>query len=388
MTSCVDLVNTDVIIIISSEKAIQKIQNINPNFIILSEFKGWRENITRQCKVCGDIRTVHARCLIEKKKNGELRRCPACIAKEQSKLRRKSHEQFVHELNQINCNIKILGKYVNTSTKILCQCLIDGCEWMATPHTLLEGHGCPECSHRKQNWRTNEKFIEEMKQKHPPIIPLEEYVNANKSIKFHCNKCGYEWQTSPNILLTKEDYGCPKCNGYAPVTEQEMIDRLAIVNPNIEYVNGYRGIVQHANFHCKICGHDWHTPPNSVLHGRGCPICNMSRGEEKIKNFLDSLKISYERQYKFENCKDIKQLPFDFYILHKNMCIEYDGEQHFIPVRFGKNETELQIMEKFTAQQKRDQIKNEYCEKNNIMLIRIPYTEYQNIENILNKYLA
>ena len=70
------------------------------------------------------------------------------------------------------------------------------------------------------------------------------------------------------------------------------------------------------------------------------------------------------------------------------MCIEYDGEQHFIPVRFGKNETELQIMKKFVTQQKRDQIKNAYCEENNIMLIRIPYTEYQNIENILNKYLA
>ena len=45
-------------------------------------------------------------------------------------------------------------------------------------------------------------------------------------------------------------------------------------------------------------------------------------------------------------------------------------------------------MEKVVAQQKRDQIKNAYCEENNIMLIRIPYTEYQNIENILNKYLA
>lgn len=34
-----------------------------------------------------------------------------------------------------------------------------------------------------------------------------------------------------------------------------------------------------------------------------------------------------------------------------------------------------------------DKIKNEYCRNNNIKLIRIPYTEIRNINNILKKEL-
>ena len=35
----------------------------------------------------------------------------------------------------------------------------------------------------------------------------------------------------------------------------------------------------------------------------------------------------------------------------------------------------------------RDTIKNDYCKKNNINLIRIPYWEFDNIEKILNREL-
>ena len=44
--------------------------------------------------------------------------------------------------------------------------------------------------------------------------------------------------------------------------------------------------------------------------------------------------------------------------------------------------------EKFKSQQYRDKIKTEYCKNNNIKLIRIPYTDFDNIEKILNKYIA
>lgn len=50
------------------------------------------------------------------------------------------------------------------------------------------------------------------------------------------------------------------------------------------------------------------------------------------------------------------------------MClIEYDGEQHYKPVEFFGGE------EGFKNAQYRDKIKNDYCENNNINLIRLPY---------------
>lgn len=60
------------------------------------------------------------------------------------------------------------------------------------------------------------------------------------------------------------------------------------------------------------------------------------------------------------------------------MCIEYDGIQHFEPL-FGEIEFEETI--------KRDKIKSGYCEKNNIKLLRINYTNFENIPKILESVL-
>ena len=69
-------------------------------------------------------------------------------------------------------------------------------------------------------------------------------------------------------------------------------------------------------------------------------------------------------------------LKFDFYIPSLNVCIEYDGEQHF-EIAFGKGEEGLK------DRKRKDEIKNNYCKFNNINLIRIPYWEFENIENII-----
>ena len=299
---------------------------------------------------------------------------------------KKTHEQFIKELKEINPNIEILSKYTSNSEKVLCRCTLDFNEWKTTPHVLLQGHGCPICADKHQNRRNNEDFIKELKERHPNIIPLEKFKNAGSTMRLKCSICGYEWQTSPNVLLNKNGYGCPKCANHGRVSEREMIERLKKSNPTIRYISGYKGLMPHANFECLRCGNKWSTPPNSVLHGRGCPVCKLSHGELEVSKILDKLNIKYERQYKFPDCKDVRSLPFDFYIKSYNVCIEYDGVQHFMPIRFGKHETEEQLNEKFKLQQKRDKIKNDYCKNNNINLIRIPYTELKNIETILNKY--
>lgn len=106
-----------------------------------------------------------------------------------------------------------------------------------------------------------------------------------------------------------------------------------------------------------------------------CLICNPrnepSAGELEIKNILDSRNIKYERQKKFDDCKNRNKLPFDFYLPDYNICIEYDGRQHF-------NERTMYFTEDIEIN---DNIKTEYCKDNNIELIRIRYDE--NIEEKL-----
>lgn len=378
----------EVIKITKQESAIKKIKETNPNYTILSEFIGWRDDIKRKCNICGDIRIVKARSLVEKNKNGEIRKCPVCAAKERAKSSRKTHDQFIKELCSINSNIKIIGKYHTNSEKIKCKCLIDDFEWESTPHSLLDGHGCPECKRTSQNWRTPEQFISEMEERHPTITPLTKFTRVNDTMKFKCKICGYEWQTAPNILLNKDNYGCPKCSNHGFVSEEDVIERLNKYNPTIKYVSGYKGTQRHANFECLRCGNKWHTIVNSVLRGRGCPNCNLSHGALKIKEFLKTSMIDYETEYRFDDCRDIRPLPFDFYIKSKNTCIEYDGKQHFVPSRFSKSMTYEDMKDNLRAVKRRDKIKNDYCKNHGIKLIRIPYTDFDNIEKILNEYFS
>ena len=78
-----------------------------------------------------------------------------------------------------------------------------------------------------------------------------------------------------------------------------------------------------------------------------------------------------EKEYGFNDCRDEKPLPFDFYITSFDCLIEIDGQQHFEPTQF---DGDIKIAnKKFTLQQKHDTIKNNYCKDKNIPLLRLPY---------------
>lgn len=128
------------------------------------------------------------------------------------------------------------------------------------------------------------------------------------------------------------------------------------------------------------CGNIIQKTTNELTRGNtsSCSNCNLkSRGEYKIKSILNTLEIQYECQKRFPNCKDIYTLPFDFYLPKYNCCIEYDGTSHYTYNEYGSWNTK----ENLEKTKRHDSIKNDYCQKNNIKLIRIPYTEYDNLDN-------
>ena len=87
-----------------------------------------------------------------------------------------------------------------------------------------------------------------------------------------------------------------------------------------------------------------------------------------------SMNIHFIRQYKFDDCVDKRPLPFDFYLPGRNIVIEYDGEQHFRPVRWTQS-SDFDAESKFLYTKHHDEIKNHYCCSHGIRLIRIPYWE-------------
>ena len=119
---------------------------------------------------------------------------------------------------------------------------------------------------------------------------------------------------------------------------------------------------------CKKHG-EFKQTPHKHLIGTGCPICQESKGENKIRLFLKSNNIIFISQKKFKDCKNIQKLPFDFYLPDYNTCIEFDGIQHYKPINYfgGVKRLKYQIF--------CDNIKSKYCLKNNIELIRIKYDQ-------------
>lgn len=84
------------------------------------------------------------------------------------------------------------------------------------------------------------------------------------------------------------------------------------------------------------------------------------------------------------NYSDKKHFRIDFYFPRLNLFVEFNGTQHFKPVRFN-NMTKEKSEENFIKQQKRDQFIRDYCKTNNINLLEIDGRKYKG--NKLIKYV-
>ena len=109
--------------------------------------------------------------------------------------------------------------------------------------------------------------------------------------------------------------------------------------------------------------------------------CIRSKGEVKIKTLLDEYGVKYYQQKAFIACRDRGTLRFDFWLPEYGMCIEFDGIQHYQDVpRWDQSST-------LEDRKRRDIIKDTYCQENDILLLRIPYWQQEDIESILKEWL-
>jgi len=160
-------------------------------------------------------------------------------------------------------------------------------------------------------------------------------------------------------------------------TEQFILDAIKVHGDKYDYHNGhYINAYTKVSIICKKHG-EFLMAPTKHLSGQSCPKCKSSHGENRISTILDQHNIKYIKEHSFMDCIHIKPLKFDFYIPSHNICIEFDGEQHFSPVSIfgGKEAYDQRVIN--------DTIKSKYCISNNIILIRIPYTQKNNIHSIM-----
>ena len=237
-----------------------------------------------------------------------------------------------------------------------------------------------------------------IKNNKPYTLISQEFTGARDYLEFECNNCHVHFQRSWNNISNGN--GCRKCR-----YEKQRILQMRPKSKNKEMLIDYPDICEDwgnnkypiniisaksalkAKWKCHKCNYEWETSvSHRVKDNSRCPQCSLkiSKGETIIYNYLNQNNIKFKKEAIFKDCRDKKPLPFDFYLPNQNICIEYDGKQHFEPQDFsghGNSESE------FKETQLRDSIKTQYCKDNNIKLIRIPYWDFDNIETILRKEL-
>lgn len=230
-------------------------------------------------------------------------------------------------------------------------------------------------SHKK----TLENFIIDANEKHNNKYDYSKviYVNNKVPVIIICPEHG-EFIQRPDSHLRK--IGCPVC-GQKKCAKNQMKSLETFVRES-NYKHGYKydysetiynGSHKKVLIRCLKHGYFYQTP-NTHLKGCGCPMCTESHGEREIRIFLQNNDIDFVYQKAFNDCKYIKLLKFDFYLQKYNICIEYDGKQHFSAFyKFGGDE----ILKK---QKIKDDIKTKYCSDNKILLFRISYVDVINFK--------
>jgi hypothetical protein len=263
-------------------------------------------------------------------------------------------------------------------------------------HTRIRDFECNQCPFKCS---TNSDLQRHIKQVHDKIRDFE------------CNQCPFKCSTNTHlqmhikrIHLKIKDFECNQCP-YKSSTNCDLQRHIKAVHDLIkdfecltcEFKSSTNtGLQKHIKMvHDKIKDFDCPTCPyksstNGDLH-RHIKTCtgklHCSSGEFEIMKVLDELNVPYVHDENYDGLKDKGYLRWDVRILSDEpIFIEYDGEGHYLPIRWG-GVSEEKANECLLTHKRRDKIKDDYCLNEGYLLLRIPYWEKTNIKKIVSEYI-
>lgn len=239
--------------------------------------------------------------------------------------------------------------------------------------------------------KTHAEFVAEVEALYEDeYAVVSKYTLAKNKLKVKHNNCEHIYTVEASAFLRGSM--CPYCKAVKTGERSRKThtffvgEVLRLVGTEYSVLSKYKNSQHKIKIKHNICGNIYSVTPTHFLSGRRCPRCRESRGERAVADCLSKMHVSYDRQYKFNDCRNTNSLPFDFVVYNSDKSlkclVEYDGEYHFIAKEHSGGEKGLR------GQQRRDAIKTKYCADHNIPLIRIPYWEFDNIDAILTKELA
>ena len=327
---------------------------------------------------------------------------------------------FVEKVRERRKDVTILPKesiYVNNGVHMVFYCKKHNKKYTSKPGNILFGKvACKECnvenkseSKRRTTLEATQKKLDEKYGKDRFTVLVDDSLNDIELIKksgreynriiihIKCNKC-QEIIICPLSSLYKfltgeiKSLPCKRCE-----EEIKNKDRLNyFVNKfnklNIEekryldfdfseaYLKSVK-VGKHLsgkifNIKCNKCGEHFDMLYGNLIHAVSCPHCMKSSGELVIEGWLRENNISFNSQVRILNDDIIKLghprgLVIDFMIKfnERTYWVEYHGEQHYVYCNHFKDD-----VNDFYVQLKRDEFVSDYCKKNNISFIELPWT--------------
>ena len=248
---------------------------------------------------------------------------------------------------------------------------------------LIYNQTCPHCNGTARIQDT-EWFINKAEKihKHKYDYSKSEYHGTDKKVIVICHEKDDFGEEHGEFLVTPHAHigtmrsGCPKCSGKYRTSTEEFIKKARKIHGNkYDYTKTfYIRALSPVIITCPEHG-DFSQKPNGHLSGQGCPYCKQSHIEREVREMLIKNNIEFKQEYTPEW---LKPLHIDFFIPSKNIAIECQGLQHFVPVIYYGGEDGLSI------RKERDNRKRELCEKNNVTLLYYANYEYNFPYDVIN----
>ena len=273
--------------------------------------------------------------------------------------------------------------YQGFSTPVKIICPKHGEFWQAGGAHAQLGQGCFRCAAEESNSHhlmSKDEFIQQARRVHGDYYDYShvepEHFYRNQEVKIICPKHGSFYQLVSKHLLGA---GCLKCAGKDKMSTEEFITALKDLYGNkykydrIKYLNKYTFV----ELGCPIHGYV-KCRPESLMLGKGCRMCNASQGEVSVEEWLKEHRFPYVREFSLPGYT----YRYDFALPEYKILIEYDGQQHFMPIDYYGGE------EGYRKRVGNDKIKTKLARDNGWVLIRLPYTLEERILVVLRGQIA
>lgn len=288
-----------------------------------------------------------------------------------------------------------MGKEIEYELK----CKNEGCRetFSLTWHAMIVGTGCGYCVGRRVSLSnclatTNPDILSEW---HPTLnkdlTPYDITKGSHEKVWWKCeNKNHKPWIAQIKNRVIRGD-GCPYCSGNKVSEENNLLVHFPKMALEWDYEKNKRRPEEFASrshkrvwWKCSYCNESWNTQiaTRTNTNSIGCSICNSSKGERIIRDFLMKNKIIYKDQVGYDGLVGLGggNLSYDFYLPDYNMLIEFQGQFHD-----GSSGDYSRF--NLDRQKAHDTLKRSYAINQGIDLLEIWYWDFDNIETILEEEL-